>query len=389
MTTAHRTSILSPLAAAGWLVAALVPLEFANAAEDVPRRLPALENSTTAAPLATSPAYAGPPAIIDGPPPERLPPADPAPSGMPQLEPSLSPEIAPGIGPEELQPFEGSPLGPGLTEEELLFATPQKINPYKSGFFQKLSLSAAWIGNGNDPDNLGITEIETFLTVALPAPIKEWPVLITPGYNMYLLSGPGVTDLPPRLNTAYLDVMWLPKPFSRTTLVLAVAPSVFSDFESNDADMFRLTGKALVLYDWFPDKLQFVFGLLYLNRDNVRILPAGGAIWTPNDDFRFELIFPKPKLGARVNVGLGYEDWVYGTAEFGGNTWSIVRDTGLQDQVTYIDYRILGGYERKLNGGAGYRLEAGYVFGRSITFQSGIGDFDPQSSFILRGGLTY
>jgi len=57
--------------------------------------------------------------------------------------------------------------------------------------------------------------------------------------------------------------------------------------------------------------------------------------------------------------------------------------------VTYIDYRILIGFERKLDGGAGYRLEAGYVFGRSISFTSGNGDFQRQDTFMLRGGITY
>ena len=366
-----------------WLVAALAPAwAELTRADEPPQRLPPADvpvaDLLTSQPISPAPAYSGPPAIIDGPP--RLPAAG--------AEALPGPEISPGVGPEELVPFPESPLGEVLADDEYYLA-PQKLSPYKSGFFQKLSLSAAWIGNASDADNLGITEIETFLTVALPAPIKEWPILITPGYNMYFLAGPGVTDLPPRLNTAYVDFMWVPKPFARTTLVVAVAPSVFSDFESNDAQMFRVTGKGLVLYDWIPDKLQFVAGVLYLNRDNIRLLPAGGLIWTPTDGQRYELIFPKPKLGVRLNVGLGYEDWVYGTAEFGGNTWSIVRDSGLQDQVTYIDYRILTGYERKLNGGAGYRLEAGYVFGRSITFKSEIGDFDPQSTFILRGGITY
>jgi len=37
---------------------------------------------------------------------------------------------------------------------------------YKDGFFQKLSLSAAWFGNSGDPEDLGATEIETLL--ALP-----------------------------------------------------------------------------------------------------------------------------------------------------------------------------------------------------------------------------
>jgi hypothetical protein len=34
-------------------------------------------------------------------------------------------------------------------------------------------------------------------------------------------------------------------------------------------------------------------------------------------------------------------------------------------------------------------LEAGYVFGRNITFSSGNGDFDPQNTILIRGGITY
>ena len=365
-----------------FLISACSAVAVASAAlaQDSPRRLP-----LPAAPvdeLRTTAPYAGPPAGIDGP--ARLPPP-----GAEELPPAFNigqPELSPG--PQDGGVFPESPLGPLLMDEEY-YPLPQKLSSYKNGFFQKLSLSAAWIGRSDDPEDLGVTEIETFLTVALPFPIRQWPLLITPGYNMLLLEGPGVTDLPPRLNTAYVDFMWVPQIINRYTLVLAVAPSVFSDFQANDADMFRLTGKALVVYDWAPDRLQFIAGVLYLNRDNVRLLPAGGVIWTPNDWMRYELIFPKPKLAVRFHADDGLEDWLYTTAEFGGNTWSIERETGLHDNVTYLDYRVLVGVERKLNGGAGYRLEAGYVFGRSIEFESGIGDFEPLDSFIVRGGLTF
>lgn len=333
-------------------------------------------------------AYSGPPAAIDGPilrpnpPPvelQRLPPPD--------IE--ITPEeIAPGIGPEDLVPLPGSTLE-GEFGDEFDLESATKLNPYKDGFFQKLSLSAGWLGNSSSADDLGVTEVEAYLTVALPAPIKEWPLLITPAYQMIFLNGPSVTDLPPRLNTVYVDFMWLPNVYGRWKLFLSAAPSVYTDFEAHDSDMFRVTGRALAIYDWNPDRLQIIAGVLYLGRDDVMMLPAGGVIWKPADWTNFELLFPKPKLSVRLNCGLGYEDWLYTTAEFGGNTWSIERISGLDDKVTYLDYRALLGMERKLNGGAGYRLEGGYVFGREITFASGIGDFNPKDSFILRGGITY
>jgi hypothetical protein len=368
---------------AGSLAAALFLLTNSIAAAQDAERLPAVDLPYEVP--TDSPLYSGPPAAIDGPVRsvpshiERLPP----------LEAVIAPEeIVPGLPPEGAVILPDSPLA-GEFDDELYYEAPQGINPYKDGFFQKVGLSAAWLGNSNSPDDLGVTEIETYLTVALPAPIKEWPLLITPGYNMIFLSGPGVTDLPPRLNTAYIDFMWLPNVYGNFKLFLSAAPSVYSDFQAHDSDMFRVTGRGLVIYDWNPDRLQIIAGLLYLGRDDVMILPAGGIIWKPADWTNFELLFPKPKLSVRLNAGLGYEDWLYTTAEFGGNTWSIERISGLDDKVTYLDYRALLGMERKLNGGAGYRLEVGYVFGREITFASGIGDFDPQDTFMLRGGVTY
>lgn len=377
------------------LAALAASLPAVLSAQETPRRLPSPEvpvqelspaGPALLAPKIEGPSYSGPPATIDGP--NRLPP--------PAIELLPGQSLPPGITAEDLLPFADSPIGPimpgdnpGEYGEYYPFPQPQKLEPYKSGFFQKLSLSAAWFGNAGDPEDLGATEIETFLTVALPLPIKEWPLLITPGYNVAYLQGPGVTDLPPRLHFAYVDFMWVPRIVNRYSLVLSVAPSVLSDFESGDSDAFRVTGKALVLFDWVPDRVQLIAGVLYLNRDNVRLLPAGGVIWKPTDWTNFELLFPKPKAAVRFNVGVGFEDWLFTTAEFGGNTWSILRESGDQDRVTYLDYRLLVGVERRLNGGAGFRLEAGYVFGREVEFESGDGNFAPRDTVLIRGGITF
>lgn len=348
-----------------------------------PRRLPALPE--------TKP-YFGPPADIDGPDSPVIRPTVPrsilreAPfddfEPLPYSEGELADPLHeyPADGPIAMQhPLLGDPvLRDGMTH----------LSSHRNGFFQKLSITTTWLPNGNDPQDFGFTEIDTFASFALPFPITAWPLVITPGFNMHMLGGPQTPDLPARLYDTYLDFMWLPTFVNRYTLLLAVTPGYYSDFQVGDADAFRVTGKGLVIFDAIPNRLQLIGGVVYLGRDNLKVLPVGGAIWTPTDYLRLELLFPKPKLAACINAGNGYQDWVYTTAEYGGNTYAIERSSGAHDKVTLQDYRILLGLERKLNGGTGYSVEAGYVFGRNATYVSG-GGFDPGDTFLLRAGIVF
>lgn len=328
--------------------------------------------------------------------PESLPPTPPA-NVRTQLPPRTPIRSAPSST-SPLPPLDpGEAFTPGVVydesldpfaDEEFLIA-PQKLTSYRNTFFQKLSLQASYIGDGNHQEDLGFTELETYLTVAVPFPIVEWPLLITPYYQMRLLQGPLNTDLPPRLHDAYVDFMWVPQIVNRWLLILSVSPGIYSDFQKWQDDAFRITGKALVRYDYIPDRLQVIAGVLYLGRDNLMLLPAGGVIWTPTDDLRFELIFPTPKLAARFNVGQGFEDWAYFRAEYGGNTYAITRENGEEDKVTWQDIRLLLGVERKLNGGAGFRIEGGYVLGRRVDFVSNRGDFTAEDTWLVRGGVIF
>ena len=336
--------------------------------------------------------YSGPPADIDGPDSPVIRPTVPrtipreAPfddfESLPYSEGVLTDPLDeyPAEGPIAMQhPLLGDPvLRDGMTH----------LSSYRNGFFQKLSITTTWLPTGNDPQDFGFTEIDAFASFALPFPITAWPLVITPGYNMHLLGGPQSPDLPARLHDTYFDFMWLPTFVNRYTLLLAVTPGYFSDFQSGDADAFRVTGKGLVIFDAIPDRLQLIGGVVYLGRDNLKILPVGGAIWTPTDYLRLELLFPKPKLAVCINAGVGFQDWIYTTAEYGGNTYSIQRSSGAQDKVTLQDYRILLGLERKLNGGTGYSVEGGFVFGRDVSYLSG-GGFDPGNTLLLRIGMVF
>jgi len=261
------------------------------------------------------------------------------------------------------------------------------ITPHKDGFFQKLCFTGTYIDRGS-LDSYGVDELDLCATFAMPAPSRDWPLLITPAFNVRYLDGPLSPDLPPRLYETYLDFTWVPRVSPRWTGIIGVAPSFYSDFHIDENDAWRLTGKGLARYDWVPDRFQLIFGVLYLNREDVRLLPAGGIIWVPSPDKRYEVLFPRPKLAHRIDYGPGFEDWLYLGGEFGGNSWPVDLG-GTTDTITLRDYRILLGLERKLNGGAGFRIEVGYVFSREIEFLSGLPTVEGDDTALVRGGVTY
>lgn len=272
---------------------------------------------------------------------------------------------------------------PSAVEDDDLLVVGPKLSAYKNGFFQKLSLGGTWLPGAPD-DGLGIVESELFLTVAVPAPKREWPMLITPYLNIRSLDGPVSPDLPPLLYETYLDFLWAPKFTPRWTGILAVAPSVYSSFQEGVESGFRMTGKGLLRYELRPETLHIMAGVLFLNRDDIRLLPAGGILWKPNADIDYEIVFPRPKLAHRIRFTDEWADWWYVAGEFGGNSFAIVRADGSPDQATLRDIRVMFGLERRRDGGAGTRFEIGYVFNRSVEYRSDTPDFHPDDTVLMR-----
>ena len=115
-----------------------------------------------------------------------------------------------------------------------------------------------------------------------------------------------------------------------------------------------------------------------------------GAIWNPTPYWNLELVFPRPKLARLINYGANHSDWVYVLGEFGGNSWAVQRDSGLQDKVTLRDLRVMLGIERRKNGGVNYRAEVGFVFAREIEYLSAPGaNYEPADTVLLRIGTTF
>jgi len=276
------------------------------------------------------------------------------------------------------QDFQDLPL---LTDEH-------ELRSHKDGFFQKLSLTGTWLDRGH-LDDVGITEVELYLATALPLPSREQPLVITPGFDMRSFEGPISPDLPETVYDAYLQFMWLPRWNEQWSAYISVSPGIYSDFEQFNEKAIRVVGKGIARYEMIPGTLELLLGAMYLDRGDFNVLPAGGVIWMPYDGVRYELLFPRPKLAWRFAEDAGYsEDWFYVSGEFGGDVWLVERSATVE-RMTMRDLRAIVGLERRKDGGAGCRLEVGYVFARSFEFDISATEYEPDDTALVRFGMSY
>jgi hypothetical protein len=255
--------------------------------------------------------------------------------------------------------------------------------------FQRLIVTETWLAGSNDAGAMGVNDIEVKTVLALPIGCLATPLIITPGFGAHYFDGPLTTDVPGHTYEAYLDIRWMRQVSKCVGIDLAVTPGWYSDFEQESDEALRIGARGIALITCSPT-FQIAVGAVYLDRDDVPILPLGGIIWSPNADFRAELMAPRPKVATRISCSGSVSHWVYVAGEFGGGSWAIQRASGADDVLNYRDYRAILGVERTdLCGGLTGRIEAGYVFGRAIEYQSVDADFDIDDTYMLRAELSY
>ncbi|MHB8898747.1 MAG: hypothetical protein ACYC6Y_08375 [Thermoguttaceae bacterium] len=314
----------------------------------------------------------------------RPPRLDPGLSASPRQD--LAPYAAPGepdgqsslaLPPSEVQPLspQESDLPPGA----------------RNGMFQRLIFTdGAIVAGGAHQES--IDELDLRAILALPIPSRKAPLLITPGFGVSILDGPLWPDLPPVLYSAYAQFRWMCRWNPVLATDLAITPGVYSDFEQGTDEAIRLPGHGAVLWTWSP-AWQALVGCAYTDRLENNILPIGGLIWTPNEDTKWEMVFPNPKLAHRFRWSEAWtpevQDWVYLAGEFGGSAWAIGRADGTDDVVDYRDWRIVLGIERRRDGNRSHWFELGYLFSRRYLYESDGLEYEPDDTVMIRFGTMY
>lgn len=243
--------------------------------------------------------------------------------------------------------------------------------------------TATWIAPNSG--GLGVTSLEARGSIEFPNFQALWFV---PRVATHWLNGSSATDLPTQLYDVSFETVGMLPIGERWLVQAAIAPSFYTDAKNTGTGAFRLPGRALAFWK-YSDTLTFTGGILYLDRDDVKAIPSAGLIWNPNDDWKFELAAPRPRIAWRFSHDEESDRWGYVVGEFGGGTWAIRRPSGTNDVATLSDYRLMFGYEQKWTTGRSWLIEAGFVFSRRLEYTSALGDMDLPSTGLVRLGLTF
>lgn len=302
--------------------------------------------------------------------------------------PSWDPFATPGSTPTPLLPedpsfqlnapvISGAMVAPGFS-----VATMQR-------FLDEMRLDYVWMA-GSGPKELGINDLQLSARFAIPILHNiQTPLLITPGFAIHYFNGPKdpMEDLPPRTYDAYLEGAWNPQMTTWAGGELALRVGVYSDFDKVTDESVRLTGKGLVVLTFSPS-IKFKAGAWYLDRNHVKILPAGGLIWTPNPDVRFEILFPDPKIAMRLANFGSVQWWAYLRGEYGGGAWTARGTGGQVVSFDYNDLRVALGLEFERANHLGGLFEIGMAFDREL-YRSSLDNFSLNSTVFIRAGLLY
>ncbi len=244
-------------------------------------------------------------------------------------------------------------------------------------------------------DGLGVTSGD--LRLNLP-PIRldeeSSPLRFTLNTGLTQFTGEASGGLPPRLYTLGLNAAWATRMADRWRLRLSLGLTHASDFEAS-RDAVRPRAMVTAVYDAGPS-WDLLFGLVLTGREDLPVLPALGAIWTPSDELRADLVMPRPKLSWRLFEGETHATWVYVSGQLNGGTWAYETRRGHDDLVTYREVRAVVGLENNRPPRAigappvtRWFVETGMAFGRELEFDSNRPDTDPNESWVLAAGFGF
>lgn len=284
-----------------------------------------------------------------------------------------------GLRAPESRPFQYVP--------PLCCADETPLQRFRQSAYQGTTLSGGVIGDSGS-DALTISHYELSARFALPIDGMDNVLLIAPHFREDVVDAPAGVDIPDSLYQTGVSFTWLKTLSPRWKATTIVSPSVRSDFQTSD-DAVRVFGLGMLTYRYIPETLDLSFGAVYLDRDDIPLLPVLGFNWTPTPQWQIDINFPRPRIARRVAKRGGVsESWIYTAVGLGGNTWAVERADGSHDVLTLRDYQWMFGWEGLRSGGRGWFIEGGAAFGRALEYQETDEEVDFDDALFVRMGIT-
>lgn len=165
----------------------------------------------------------------------------------------------------------------------------------------------------------------------------------------------------------------------RLVLTAGITPGLYTDFQNTGGEMFRVPAEVVGSFAYLPD-LVLVGGILYTAQPGRPVLPVVGAVWLPAEDWRLELVFPRPRVVYRRADGLE----LYGQFAWFGGAFAVDAN-GRDDLLQYRDWRLAIGAEWAAFGRSRVFFEFGAAVWRELELERHRA-FDVDPAFYFRVG---
>ena len=261
-------------------------------------------------------------------------------------------------------------------------------------FNDRLSFNALWMSDGGD-DSLGNTELRGQSRFAIPCQMfGNTMFYVAPGFQVnFWKNAPAAPQYAYTMRDttfgSWIDAGIEPYLGNEIRFDLWGSIGVYSDFNKITNDCIYVRGVARGYYQ-YTKNFELMAGVIYLNRERIKLMPTFGVLWTPSPDFECHLIFPEPKVLRRIYTVSDTQWWAYVRGEYGGGSWAVVNSDRSVFRTDYNDIRVALGLEFRnptrqcLSG----HFEVGGAFNREL-YSNGNAWYKPTSCVFLAGGLRY
>ena len=283
------------------------------------------------------------------------------------------------------QPFESPPANPSGCADESIhdFKVPEAdckrlkfsrlmCEPYSS--YRSDQSILAWLPGGGE--HFGWLDWQTD-----PYLHRGKKHGLTGTINVHWLDGPVSSPLPSRVYDFTLGYQVRNKISDQFSYDLYTSVGAYADFETSAREGVRFPSHAVGIFH-VNHSADFIFGVDYLGRDDIAVLPVIGVSF--RDVFvrglRMDLVFPRP----RIDYMLNDEYRLYLAGQMNGGTWQVEFPDRTGHIMTYRDYRLLFGLESTDKDGSLSAWEFGYVFGRNLEFRDQAGQTPFDDAFVIQ-----